>query len=453
MKKGKQLWISATDDFCLPGFAIQGRNSRWHAPGLRAMFWPSGFICWPINAYLIWCRKRGLEVSTVNAYCSELSSFIRFLTESKLEIFDVVDDDLIDFSDWLPTTRKISGSHINKLILRVINLYEWAQGAVLGSKIVGRPHEMLQISLLTKYSKKTGNHTRVKIHHAAMVASSIPRSVHPMSFGILDKLIDENDKVTKSSFIKKRNRMMIVVLADAGVRREELVSIRATSIREAKDSGFLKVPTSKRRGNPERLIPLPKFTIDALNDYLETSRAILVHQLGKKKERFVDEDWAFCTQYGKRLAPASVTQMFAKFRVGAGIAVVATAHMLRHRFITMQLVARLKGLGRKHYVGVELISTILSKLASITGHSTIENLWRYVDWAYDEVDNDMAVDVGEHERARAIVLSMLDVATEDKDKPLIQDLGNVLAALGSLDPLKASHHSVLTHSLKGRATR
>lgn len=48
---------------------------------------------------------------------------------------------------------------------------------------------------------------------------------------------------------------------------------------------MLKVFTSKRKGNPSRLVPLPENTADALVGYVETSRRILMRKL--EKERWV----------------------------------------------------------------------------------------------------------------------------------------------------------------------
>lgn len=48
------------------------------------------------------------------------------------------------------------------------------------------------------------------------------------------------------------------------------------------------------------------------------------------------------------------------------------------------MVQRLKALQDSHPLGLQLMTTMLSRLASITGHTSIESLWTYVDWAFDE---------------------------------------------------------------------
>ncbi|HFL7940764.1 TPA: tyrosine-type recombinase/integrase [Pseudomonas putida] len=448
----EQLWISASENFRMPGFSKYANGGRWSAGKLRALYWPSGDICWQINMYLISCRRGGLEVSTVNTYCSELSSFVRFLDSEQLALFDVVDDNLEDFADWLPTVRKITGNHINRLILRVISFYRWAQGAIHQDKIVGVSTDKCAITVMVDRVKLPGGRVRTRVRHRAMVPSNVTRTVHPMALGILKKLMEANSNLSKSGFVRKRNQMMLTVLADTGIRREELVSITVDSILESRKTGMLKVFTSKRKGNPSRLVPLPENTADALVGYVETSRRILMRKLEKKNAGFIDPKWAFCTRRGQILAPATITQLFSDLRAEAGVTVSATAHMLRHRFITLQLVVRLRMLSQKRSIGVELLTTILSKLASITGHSSIESLWQYVDWAYDEIEQGGNGEPIELKQTIKIVSSMLSEAENDGDKRLASDLHKVLEAL-SLSPVQAVRYpSIVSHSLRGRGT-
>ncbi|MGO4001505.1 tyrosine-type recombinase/integrase [Pseudomonas fluorescens] len=453
MMHTEQLWLRASDDFCLPGFVVRGDSPRWRAPGLRALYWPSGKICWQINMYLIFCRRLGLALSTVNTYASELSSLIRFLSDRQLSLFDVADDDLVEYGDWLLLTRKASNNHINRLLLRAVSFFEWAQGPILGKKIVGSRDEYLQITLTVKAVKMPNGILRSKVHHRSMLAASVPRTVHPMSLSVLSRLMDASDKLSKTNFIRRRNRMLLTVLADAGVRREELTLISTQSILDATKSGRLRVNTSKRKGNPEREIPIPEVTIQALNEYVAIPRALHVHKLTKNNPGFIDAGWAFCTRMGGRLAPASVTQLFSDLRVEAGVAEVATAHMLRHRFITLQLITRLKSIGKKRSIGVELLTTILSKLASISGHASIESLWRYMDWAYEEIEHEESCEDGENARAREIVDIMLQEAVADDDTKLIEELRMVLEALSMFDQNHGGVQSVISHSLRGRANR
>ena len=91
----KQLWIESSIGFSLPGFPNHSDSPRWAAPKMRALFWPSGLICWQVNLYLVSLRKSGLAISTVNTYASELSVFIRYLSRCDLMVDEIDDDTLI----------------------------------------------------------------------------------------------------------------------------------------------------------------------------------------------------------------------------------------------------------------------------------------------------------------------------------------------------------------------
>jgi hypothetical protein len=57
--------------------------------------------------------------------------------------------------------------------------------------------------------------------------------------------------------------------------------------------------------------------------------------------------------------------------------------MLRHRYLTIQALEHIKVfVGRQ--LPMEMASTILTRLASLSGHSSIESLWKYVDLVFDE---------------------------------------------------------------------
>ncbi|MDD1016077.1 tyrosine-type recombinase/integrase [Pseudomonas rubra] len=363
------------------------------------------------------------------------------------------DDDLTDFADWLSEGKQRSGRYINRLLLRVIDFYIWAQDTVLGKRIVGGDSEFLQISISRKIVKVPRGRGRSIRRHRAMLPNNVPRTVHPMSTKVFYNLLDSSDKLSKTGFVRKRNRMLLVLLADSGLRREELTIVTVESILQSAENGMIKVKTSKRRGNPERVIPLPRETTDALCEYVKTSREILIRRLKKRHAGFIDEGWAFCTRYGGRLAPSTISQLFSDLREHANVSEVATAHMLRHRFITIQLVTRLKKAGSKSTIGVEFLTTILSQLASVSGHASIDSLWQYVDWAFDELDQAEDADVSANSKAKEIIVDMIEDAKACQDDTLVQDLRIVLETITTLETGGTVNRSVLAHSLRSRATR
>lgn len=380
-----KLWMEASENFVLPGYSNRERSQRWASPKLRAIFWPSGKICWQINMYLLASRKTGLTVSTVNTYASELSIFARFLYHSEVQIQDVDDDVLLRFSDYLLQGKR-SGNHVNRLLQRALRYLIWFQQVFPGAKLIGVAGDGCNVTVgFVEIGAKRGSIAH-RMRHMSMVPTSTPRTIRPISYSDVLKLVAACKDLGASTFRKSRDRCIVTLLADSGMRREELTWIQCSDIKEAIVNGFrLRVRTSKRKGNPLREIPVPKLTLEVLDQFIDVQRAIHMRRLKRRLHDFVDAGWLFCSYGGRKLAPVSLTQIFNQLRECAGIQGAATPHMLRHRYITLQVMTRIKALQHSN-VGLEMLSTILSQVASLSGHSSVDSLWTYVDWAFEELD-------------------------------------------------------------------
>lgn len=379
----RQLWTSAPLDFTLAVHGLKCVVGQWPAPRLRLLFWPSGRVCWQVNLYLIALRKRGLATTTVNTYASELSRLLRFIELYELELEGLCDDHLVAFSQWLQSSgKKASANHSNRLILRTIEFLSWLQHRLPVPTLVGGDGDGAQITVSIRSGRR--HRKSVRYCHPALVPPNVRRVVRPMTVAVLERLMNASMLSARSEFVTSRNLTMLKLLSDSGIRREELVWIRISDVAHAlNNDGRLRIRTSKRSGNPIREVPVPIETLKSVNTFVEVHRRLQVRRLGKRA-LFQDEGWLFCTRTGNRMAAASVSQLFSDFRKLAGIEGRASAHMLRHRWITLQLVHRLRAVTSDQPFGVEVLTTLLTRLASVTGHSGIDSLWTYVDWAFDE---------------------------------------------------------------------
>ncbi len=59
--------------------------------------------------------------------------------------------------------------------------------------------------------------------------------------------------------------------------------------------------------------------------------------------------------------------------------------MFRHRFITIQVATRIKDF-KKGTLPIDVISTILTKVSSLSGHQNPHSLQPYIDIAFAELD-------------------------------------------------------------------
>ena len=283
----EQLWMESSAKFSLPGLPLSSGSVRWAAPRIRAVFWSSGRICWQVNLYLISLRRSGLAVSTINTYASELSVFIAYLCDAKLLITQVDDDVLLEYSEYLLERGK-SGSHINRLILRGINYLAWYQHIFPGDLLVGEIGSGSNITIRVRAARGYRGRASSRIQHMSMVPASVPRLVRPISLIDLTKIVAACDTQGATSYKKARDRCLVTLMADSGIRREELTWITCNQIRDALKNGRkLIIRTSKRHGNPEREVPIPEETLAMLTDFIEVNRAILIRRIKKNKSLYI----------------------------------------------------------------------------------------------------------------------------------------------------------------------
>lgn len=452
MTSAGRLWRTSSKEFYLPGYDKLRRSERWAAPEMRVMYWPDGCICWQLNVYFLHLRRSNSAISTINTYASELSLFVRFLFESEVVIEEVCDDVLVSFSDWLIKRKKSSGNHINRILLRVISCLEWYQTLLVGKRLVGSLGQGAQVTISLRSLKSKQGVVRVRTQHHAMVPASIPRTVRPISSNAISALLDSCEWTAKTNFRRSRDRCMLVLLADTGIRREELTWIRVSDIVGASADRKLPVRTSKRKGNPYRLIPISDETFRMLLEYIDVTRSIQIRRLKRRKIGFKDLDWLFCTREGFKMAPSTVSQLFSDLRAEAGLTERVSAHMLRHRYITLQVMARLRSLSSRGSIGVEALTTVLSKVASLSGHSSLDSMWRYVDWAYEELEVEYKDSANVAAEAMSVIEALMGEAKSSENRALAESILIVKEALLQLRTKSYELPSVVAHSLRGSAT-
>ena len=119
-----------------------------------------------------------------------------------------------------------------------------------------------------------------------------------------------------------RNRAMVEVMYGCGLRVSELVTLRLSNL--FFDDGFIKVVG---KGNKERLIPIGKTAINAVNQYVEGKRKLLKIKKG-------EEDYVFLNRRGAHLTREMVFMLVKKWAAAAGIDKTVSPHTFRHSFAT-----------------------------------------------------------------------------------------------------------------------
>lgn len=156
---------------------------------------------------------------------------------------------------------------------------------------------------------------------------------------------------TDCEWLNARNRALISLMLDSGLRQMELCSITLPDIDFA--ARRMKV---KGKGNKERIVPLGQVTIVLINRYRELTP-------------YSDSKYLFCNSTGKKLTTNAV-KLFVRKMSGL-LPFEFTSHKLRHNFATNYCIDKLEKEGT-----VDTYS-----LMYIMGHESIETTERYVHLA------------------------------------------------------------------------
>jgi site-specific recombinase XerD len=392
--KPTKLWRTTSEECSLVLYAHSDGPVKRPYPGVRVLFWPDGKPCWPANMYLASTIRSGRSIGTSNTYAAELALFLRFLYQEKNQLDNVANDDIYRFSERLvaephpriPQSGRRGGTQVNKILRRALTFLRWYQKLhPLSPLLVGEQGSGARITVEERVVRHKNRMIRY-LWHDSMVSESVPADIKPMARNVFLALLAACRRLAKSRYVQARAATILKLLSDSGARRSEIASLRVSVVLEVvREKGTkLLLRTAKRGDWKVREVPMPPSTLDAIVSFIEVDRKLHVRRLRNAKKISHDPGWLFLTQDGKKLAVESITQDFARLRRIAGVSGRATAHMLRHRWITIQVLERLKA-----YIGkrlpMDMATSILTHVASMTGHRRIESLWSYVDLAFQEM--------------------------------------------------------------------
>jgi len=127
------------------------------------------------------------------------------------------------------------------------------------------------------------------------------------------------ETVEGEDFFRCRDRAILELLYATGMRIAEIVGLNIDDLDLSEE-----VVRVKGKGGKERMIPLGRYAIEALADYLR-----------KRKERVkVGEEAVFLNRFGKRLSETAIRRKLKDYLALAEISKRVTPHTMRHSFAT-----------------------------------------------------------------------------------------------------------------------
>jgi integrase/recombinase XerD len=244
-----------------------------------------------IDLFLEYCRSEcHLSANTVAAYRRDLTKFATWLGRRSIQELSI--RDLADYPAWLAKRELAPASVARHLVaLKVFFRYLQLEGALTDNLA-----ELLGSQKLWQ------------------------RVPQVLSGPMIDKLLDAP---RHHDPLWRRDRALLELLYATGCRASEVSNLRSDDIHL--QQGFC---LARGKGEKERLVPLGRRAIAAVQEYLTHERPKLVEQTA------IPPRWLLLSRRGRRLRRERIWELVKQYALRAGAPPSIGPHTLRHSFAT-----------------------------------------------------------------------------------------------------------------------
>jgi integrase/recombinase XerD len=232
--------------------------------------------------------ERGLSERTVESYRRDLEQLTAFLGERGHTLETASSEDIRDFlasGEWRPSSRARKTAAIRSFYQR---------------------RHVLGLSTSDPSRSLAGPRPE----------ASLPRT---LSVNDIERLL----AMPRATPTGLRDRALLEVIYGSGLRASEALALRLQDI--DLEVGFIRV---QGKGDKERVVPLGRKAVDAINAYCRRGRP----HLGKAGTLKAPE--LFLNARGRRLSRQALHQLVKRYCHEAGLPEDVSAHTLRHSFAT-----------------------------------------------------------------------------------------------------------------------
>lgn len=248
-----------------------------------------------IVSYLNYIKvEKGLAANTLASYQRDLRKFEAFAEKSGLNLESLQREHVVDFLGEL-YRKGLDSRTVARHLVSLRNLFRFA----------------LADGVLS--SDPTLNLESPKIRR------SLPRYLRMEE---IDRLLNQPDPSTPRGL---RDRAILEVLYSTGLRVSELVNLKVSDFEMR--MGCLRCIG---KGDKERLVPVGRRAVTAVQAYLGKSRPLLL----RSRETWRATPWLFVNRMGNRLSRIAVWRLLTAYGRRAGIRARLSPHKLRHSFAT-----------------------------------------------------------------------------------------------------------------------
>tara|TARA_Y100000996_G_scaffold415066_1_gene408036 strand:- start:1990 stop:2970 length:981 start_codon:yes stop_codon:yes gene_type:complete len=250
---------------------------------------------------------KGYSENTYKSYCYDVCDFFiffQFYHQEALSLLNLNKLDLQTFRAWMADI----GSKRN-----YNNIYK----KPLSARSRRRAISSLK-SFFKFHSIKKGEYKFAFIEINLLKNPKIPKSLpKPISEDQIDQLINQLKKVSKKSWVQKRNLALLYLLYGCGLRISEALSITKQHL------GNKQTITILGKGNKERLIPVLEIINQSIKNYLKEMPYDIANNVS-----------IFLGDRGAPLKASAFQRDLKQARINLGLPKTTTPHALRHSFAT-----------------------------------------------------------------------------------------------------------------------
>lgn len=433
MKPGAKLF-SLLRDVALPGYTVIdpvlgiAQACEQVLPAVFILSWPDGTPCLYAEMFLLdksyRLTTRRNDGGSLKVAATDLSHLLRFCWQYEHNLWELGDNELREMIAWLQQPRSINNptapqrnrNTINRVIAQVIEFLLWLQRTIMPERqIVGTREQRPQITCVETTGRRYGQPWAGRLAFTFRLTADSPDPKGPISRELRQQLWEgvvrmagaatENAHymarfpsraawLAERDYLRARRELMLSLLDATGCRPGELARLSLAKNLACVATGKIILTTLKRRRaeDPERIIPLARVVCVRLELFIRKYRAALVTALQQRNRDVVANDAVFITcRTGTPMLEVALTKDFQRITRCAGITQRTCMSMFRHRFITNMVALHLNafvrespGKDRQYLIEADYRS-ILKRVAVFTGHGSVDSLFVYIDWAWEEL--------------------------------------------------------------------
>jgi len=246
--------------------------------------------------------ERGLAANSIAAYQRDLHKLTDYFETQSLNTDAITSDDIAAFEVSLKALD-LAPASINRIMSAVRTFYKY---------------QNREYQVIDPTTDITHNKSARRLPKALTVAEVI---------SLIDAGLREGD------VISLRDHALLELLYSSGARVSEVIGINLSDFAKSNLSGE-EITTLKVRGKggKERIVPLGKFAVAAIDNYLVRTRPDLAAKSGRKESSI--NGALFLNQKGTRISRQSAWQIVLTAAERAGVTSKVSPHVFRHSYAT-----------------------------------------------------------------------------------------------------------------------